>query len=111
VLVNVIISNCVINLSVDKRAVIAEMLRLLNPGGRIGISDVNAEDHLTPLSAPSAVGHATMSDVPRALPPPGTGRRATAALKPARNICDTLMCGERRRHDERQQGFLERPRA
>ena len=45
---NVIISNCVINLSVDKRAVIAEMLRLLNPGGRIGISDVNAEDHLTP---------------------------------------------------------------
>ncbi|CAN5130542.1 methyltransferase domain-containing protein [soil metagenome] len=46
--VDVVVSNCVINLSPDKPAVLAEIGRLLRPGGRVGISDVLAEDRLSP---------------------------------------------------------------
>ncbi|HZI98232.1 MAG TPA: methyltransferase domain-containing protein [Actinomycetales bacterium] len=56
--VDVVISNCVINLAADKRVVLAEAARVLRPGGRFAVSDVVADTDMDDATHPV---HACMS--------------------------------------------------
>ncbi|GAA2214293.1 hypothetical protein GCM10009850_097580 [Nonomuraea monospora] len=75
--VDVVISNCVINLSGDKAAVLAEASRVLRPGGRFGVSDVVAEGALDPEAR--AAAERRIGCVAGALPVPEYRRLLAAA--------------------------------
>ncbi|HYY19743.1 MAG TPA: methyltransferase domain-containing protein [Streptosporangiaceae bacterium] len=97
--VDVIISNCVINLSTDRPAVFAESFRVLRPGGGLGITDILAEDYLTPVQrrergakAGCIVGAPSVTEYRDGLTRAGfTGITITAAQQAGDGVHSTII--------------------
>ena len=87
--VDVVISNCVINLSTDKAAVLTEIARVLKPGGRVGVSDVVAEDDLSPTRTRGAWVHTSAASRARSRrrsPRPGSRQPASSRSRSCSRI-------------------------
>ena len=106
--VDVIISNCVINLSPDKLSVFLEAYRILKPGGRLAISDVVATAQLPPemkndldLLSSCVSGAATMDEIEEMLQEAGfqniriqtqeSSREFIKDWVPGRNVQDYIV--------------------
>jgi arsenite methyltransferase len=93
--VDVVISNCVINLAADKTAVLGEIARVLRPGGRMGVSDVVARDDLTPTQrtergsfAGCIAGALSFDEYERGLTAAGL---AEVSVRPTHEVADGIF--------------------
>jgi arsenite methyltransferase len=98
--VDVIMSNCVINLSPDKPAVFREAFRVLAPGGRLAISDMVAIGDLPAAIAddPAAstgciAGAAPVADIERMVAAAGFGRVRVTVQAQSRELVEDWSPG------------------